>query len=228
MDSVIRLENIKKSYGDKITTTVLFGVDLNINRGELVAIIGQSGSGKSTLLNIVGTLDKQSSGNVLFEDININSFSNKQLAELKNERIGFIFQFHHLLPEFSVIDNVMMPYYIKKSKFKKDNIDYALELLNFVGMKDYYKRNANALSGGQKQRVAIARALMNKPSIILADEPTGNLDSKTTDQVYDLFRKINRELNTTIVVITHDQKIAQKCDRIIEITDGKIVSDIVK
>ncbi len=228
MDSLIKLQKIEKEYGKSVKTKVLFGIDLEIKEGEFVAIIGQSGSGKSTLLNIVGTLDNPTFGEIIIDGINTKNKSSNKLATLRNKTMGFIFQFHHLLPEFSVLDNVMMPYFIEKKKFDRSQKAYALELLELVGMKGYEKRNAKDLSGGQQQRVAIARALMNKPPIILADEPTGNLDSNTTNIIYELFRKINRELNTTIIVITHDQRVAQQADRIIEISDGEVISDIYK
>lgn len=225
MDSVIKLENIIKEYGE---TRVLFGINLNIKRGEFCSIIGQSGSGKSTLLNIIGTLDKQTSGKVIINGTDTTANNDLELAKLRNLDIGFIFQFHHLLPEFSVLENVLMPSYIDNKMMSKKNEQYALELLDLVEMKKYAYRNANELSGGQKQRVAIARALMNKPAIILADEPTGNLDSVTTEIVYDLFSRINRELDTTIIIITHDKEIAQKTERVIEIIDGKITADITR
>lgn len=226
MDKVITLKNIEKEYGTVVKNKVLFDINLDIIEGEFTAIIGQSGSGKSTLLNIVGTLDNASSGDVIINGKNIGELSSNELSKLRNQTIGFIFQFHHLLPEFNVIENVMMPKYINEGKFTKNEKEYALELLTLVEMNKYASKNALELSGGQKQRVAIARALMNRPSIILADEPTGNLDSVTTDIVYDLFRKINRELKTTIVIITHDRRVAQKADRIIEINDGRIVLDV--
>ncbi len=225
MGNAIELKNIYKSY-DK--TEVLHGIDLKVKQGEFCAIIGQSGSGKSTVLNIMGTLDKQSSGTVIINGEDTTNLSANNLANVRNTSLGFIFQFHYLLFEFSVLDNVLMPEFIKDSKPTYKNKDYALELIELVGLKGYENRPASELSGGQKQRVAIARALMNKPQIILADEPTGNLDSKTTETIYDLFRKINAELGTTIIIITHDNGVAQRADRIIEITDGEIVADIYK
>ncbi len=225
MDNVIKLESVVKSYGN---TEVLHGIDLDFYAGELCAIIGQSGSGKSTLLNIVGTLDTQTSGKVIINGNDTSVASSKQLASLRNVELGFIFQFHYLLEEFTVLENVLMPQFIKELKPTFKNKEYAYELLELVGLKGFERRKASELSGGQKQRVAIARALMNKPQIILADEPTGNLDSKTTELIYDLFRKINRKYNTTIIVITHDRTVAQRTDRILEIKDGVLVADIHK
>ncbi len=228
MDKVIELCNITKEYGTKTKTKVLFGVDLEVYKGEITAIIGQSGSGKSTLLNIIGTLDNASSGSVIINGSDIGDLSADKLAELRNKTVGFIFQFHHLLPELSVLENVLMPSSIMENKFSFKNKQRAMDFLKLVEMDKYASKNALELSGGQKQRVAIARALMNNPKVILADEPTGNLDSKSTQTVYELFRKINQELQTTILLITHDQRVAQQADRIIEISDGKIVSDVRK
>lgn len=225
MDNVIQLKNIKKSYGEN---EVLHGIDLEINKGEFCAIIGQSGSGKSTLLNIIGTLDLASSGDVIINSNDVSKLKVNQLSKIKNNEIGFIFQFHYLLEEFSVLDNVLMPSFINENKPSYKNKDYAIELIELVGLKGLENRNSSELSGGQKQRVAIARALMNKPDIILADEPTGNLDSVTTEVIYNLFRQINRELGTTIIIITHDNSVAQKADRIVEIKDGNIVANVVK
>ncbi len=225
MANVIQLENIYKSYDNN---EVLHGINLEINSGEFCAIIGQSGSGKSTVLNIMGTLDKQSDGVVKINEKNTTNLSSNELAKIRNNDLGFIFQFHYLLYEFSVLENVLMPSFIEASKPTYKDKDYAMKLIELVGLKGFESRNSSELSGGQKQRVAIARALMNKPKILLADEPTGNLDSKTTEVIYDLFRKINEELQTTIVIITHDNSVAQRADRIIEITDGKIVADIYK
>ncbi len=225
MGSVIQLENIVKSYD---ANEVLHGINLDIKQGEFCAIIGQSGSGKSTVLNIMGTLDSQTGGSVKINGKNTTNLSSNELAVIRNSDLGFIFQFHYLLYEFSVLDNVLMPGFIKESKPTYKDKEYALELIDLVGLKGFEKRGAAELSGGQKQRVAIARALMNKPKIILADEPTGNLDSRTTETIYDLFRKINAELDTTIVIITHDRTVAQRADRIIEIKDGEVVADIYK
>ncbi len=225
MDKVIVLENVVKSYDQ---TEVLHGINLEIKAGEFCAIIGQSGSGKSTVLNMMGTLDKQTSGIVRINGKDTAKLGANELARVRNNDLGFIFQFHYLLYEFSVLENVLMPQFIKASKPTYENKEYAMELIELVGLAGLEKRNSAELSGGQKQRVAIARALMNRPQIILADEPTGNLDSKTTEVIYDLFRKINEKYNTTIVIITHDKGVAQRADRIIEISDGQIVADLYK
>ncbi|MFV0424834.1 MAG: ABC transporter ATP-binding protein [Bacilli bacterium] len=225
MDNIIRLKDIYKNYDN---TEVLHGINLEVKHGEFCALIGQSGSGKSTILNIMGTLDKQTSGTVEINGRDTTNLSNNELAVVRNSDLGFIFQFHYLLYEFSVLENVLMPQFISERKASYKNEDYALELIDLVGLGGLENRNSAELSGGQKQRVAIARALMNKPQIILADEPTGNLDSKTTELIYDLFRKINLEYNTTVIIITHDKNVAEKTDRIIEINDGEIVADIYK
>lgn len=228
MANVIQLEKINKIYGTKIQTQVLYNIDLVFAEGSFNSIIGQSGSGKSTLLNILGTLDKPTSGVVYFNGRNVTDFNNNELATLRNETLGFIFQFHYLLPEFTALENVLMPYRISKQPITKDVLKRANELLDFVGLGQRKNNLANNLSGGQQQRVAIARSLINLPKVILADEPTGNLDSDTTEQVYDLLREINQKYNTTFIIITHDRHIAEKADRIIEIKDGKINLDITK
>jgi lipoprotein-releasing system ATP-binding protein len=228
MDNIIELKKINKIYGTSIQTQVLFDVDLSFEKESFNSIIGQSGSGKSTLLNIVGTLDKPSSGQVLINGIDTSNMKKNQLAELRSKTLGFIFQFHYLLPEFTALENVLMPVKVAGKKVSKEVLDRANELMDFVGLSNVKNNLANNMSGGQQQRVAIARALMNNPDIILADEPTGNLDSDTTEKVYDLLREINATYKTTFIIITHDRRIAEKADRIIEIKDGKVNVDIKK
>jgi len=228
MDNVIELRGINKIYGNVVKTQVLFDIDLDFKESSFNSIIGQSGSGKSTLLNIVGTLDKATSGKVKINGVLTENMNKNELAVLRSNTLGFIFQFHYLLPEFTALENVLMPIRIKKKKITKE-IEYrALELMELVGLSDVKDNLANNMSGGQQQRVAIARALMSNPKIILADEPTGNLDSDTTEQVYDLLREINKKIGTTFIIITHDRRIAEKADRIIEIKDGKVHLDISK
>lgn len=223
--TVLELKNIEKTYGDKIKTKVLHNINLKINKGEFVAIIGQSGSGKSTMLNLMGTLDSPSSGEIYINNQRTDDLSKNKLADVRNKDLGFIFQFHYLLPEFTVLENVLMPYLISGKKVNKEIKARANELLDIVGLSKVKNNLATDLSGGQQQRAAIARALINNPKIILADEPTGNLDSNTTTEVYNLLRDINEKYDTTFIIITHDNKIAQKADRVIEISDGKIQSD---
>lgn len=222
---VIKLNDVKKIYGEEVKTTVLKGVNLEIEKGTFNAIIGQSGSGKSTLLNIMGTLDKESSGEVYINGVNTKALSKNQLATLRNKEIGFVFQFHHLLPEFTALENIMMPALIESKMSKKEIKERAEMLLDKVGLLKVKNNKASNMSGGQQQRVAIARSLMNNPSIILADEPTGNLDSDTTIEIYNLLREINKEFRTTFIIITHDNRIAKLADRIIEIENGEIVND---
>jgi lipoprotein-releasing system ATP-binding protein len=226
MANIINLNNINKTYGDVIKTKVLNNINLSIEEGSFNSIIGSSGSGKSTLLNIMATLDKPTTGDVFINGEKTSIMNKNELAELRNETLGFIFQFHHLLPEFTALENVLLPYNIKHSKPSKEMIKKAEELLYLVGLDKVKNNIATKMSGGQQQRTAIARALMNNPKIILADEPTGNLDSESTEIIYNLMRDINKMFNTTFVVITHDRKIAEKADRIIEIKDGKIIMDI--
>ena len=219
--SALELKNITKVYGEKVKTKVLNNTDLTINEGEFVSIIGQSGSGKSTLLNIMGTLSKGSSGTLYINGINVEGMNKNELADLRNSELGFIFQFHYLLPEFTVIENILMPYSISGKKVNKEILERANELIDLVGLTKVKNNMATDLSGGQQQRAAIARALINSPKIILADEPTGNLDSNTTNDIYNLLRDINKKYNTTFVIITHDNRIAEKADRVIEVLDGR-------
>ncbi len=228
MPNVMELKDITKVYGTKIQTQVLFGINLAFEEGSFNSIIGQSGSGKSTLLNILGSLDRPTAGDIIINGKNTKSLSSKELSDLRNESIGFIFQFHYLLPEFTALENVLMPYRISKKPITKEVLDYANELLDIVGLTKVKNNLAINMSGGQQQRVAIARSLMNNPRIILADEPTGNLDSDSTEQVYELLRKINHQFGTTFIIITHDRHIAEKADRIVEIKDGRINLDITK
>ncbi len=223
----MELRQITKFYGTKVRTQVLFGIDLAFEEGSFNSIIGQSGSGKSTLLNILGTLDRPTDGDIIINQKNTKAMNNQELSRLRNEDIGFIFQFHYLLPEFTVLENVLMPYRISKKPISDEILKRADELIDLVGLSKYKQSLATNISGGQQQRVAIARSLINNPKIILADEPTGNLDSDTTEQVYDLLRKINKKYRTTFIIITHDRKIAEKADRIVEIKDGKINLDLI-
>lgn len=226
MDSMVSLKNINKVYGKEIKTQVLTDVSLEIAPGTFNGIIGASGSGKSTLLNIIGTLDRPTSGDIYINGVQTSRMSKNALAELRNETIGFVFQFHYLLPEFTAYENVLMPWQIKHGKPTAQIRSRALELMELMGLSKVLNNNATKMSGGQQQRTAIARALINNPRIILADEPTGNLDSESTEAVYDILRDINEQFKTTFLIITHDRRIAQKTDRIIEIRDGRISLDL--
>lgn len=228
MANIIRLENIDKVYGEKVKTQVLFGLNLVFEEGSFNGIIGQSGSGKSTLLNIIGTLDKPTAGQVYINDVRTDIMNSEQLAELRNSTMGFIFQSHYLLPEFTAKENILMPHRIKNFRITKEVDEWADELLELTGLTKVKNNLAPDMSGGQQQRTAIARALINNPAIILADEPTGNLDSDTSETIYNLLRDINKKFNTTFIIITHDQRIAEKTDRIVEIKDGKINLDAVR
>ena len=225
MPNVIELKNINKIYGTSVKTQVLHNINLNIEEGSFNSIIGQSGSGKSTMMNIIGTLDQPTSGEVFINGKRADLMKKNELSELRNQTIGFIFQFHYLLPEFTALENVLMPFRIQDENISKEIRDRADELMNLVGLEKVKNNLATNMSGGQQQRTAIARALMNNPKIILADEPTGNLDSDSTENIYNLLRDINEKMKTTFLIITHDRKIAEKADRIIEIRDGKIAMD---
>lgn len=228
MANIIDLRGVSKIYGTTVKTQVLFDVDLAFETGTFNSIIGQSGSGKSTLLNIMGTLDNPSQGEVYINQMKTTGLKKDQLAELRNETIGFIFQFHYLLPEFTVLENILMPYWLKNTHPPEEVIKRADMLMDLLGLQRVKGNLATQLSGGQQQRTAIARSLMNNPKIILADEPTGNLDSETSENVYDMLREINREFKTTFVIITHDPRIAEKTDRIVEVKDGRIHLDLIR
>lgn len=215
---MIAADQIKKSFG---TVDVLKGIDLNISKGEIVSIIGASGAGKTTLLQILGTLDRPDSGKITFGGVDITSFNEKELSTFRNENIGFVFQFHHLLPEFTAIENVCIPAFIAK-RSKTEAITRAKELLEMLNLGHRMEHKPSELSGGEKQRVAVARALINDPLVILADEPSGNLDSKTREELHELFFTLRDQFNQTFVIVTHDPELANLSDRKIIISDGLI------
>ena len=223
MSNFLQCRDIRKTYREgSLDTEVLKGVSFDIEQGELVSIIGTSGSGKSTLLHILGALDDASSGNVHFLDQYLAALSSNKQAKLRNQHLGFVYQFHHLLADFSALENVAMPLLIggvKPSQAKKE----AAALLDKVGLSHRVDHRPSELSGGERQRVAIARALVNKPSLVLADEPTGNLDHATALSIYDLMRELNREYNTAFLVVTHDGELAAKMDRQLHMQDGLLV-----
>jgi lipoprotein-releasing system ATP-binding protein len=224
-DAMLRAESLGKTYGTVVETVALTDVSFELHGGEFASIIGQSGSGKSTLLNLVGLLDTPSTGQVVLNGHDTAAATRKQRAALRNDLIGFVFQFHYLLPEFSVLENVLMPGRIAGVS-AADLRPRAREVLDLLGLQGLEDKGANDLSGGQKQRVAIARALMNRPALVLADEPTGNLDTVNTNAVYKLFRELNRELGTAFMIVTHDRDVAQQTDRILEIQDGRLLQDV--
>ncbi|MFK7749369.1 MAG: ABC transporter ATP-binding protein [Kordia sp.] len=219
---MITAKNIRKHYGD---LEVLKGINLTIKKGEIVSIIGASGAGKTTLLQILGTLDKMSAAtdsSLIINDIKTEQLSEKELAKFRNHHIGFIFQFHQLLPEFTAIENVCIPAFIKNTD-KAAAEKRAKELLDFLGLSSRYHHKPNELSGGEQQRVAVARALMNKPAIIFADEPSGNLDSESAENLHNLFFKLREEFGQTFVIVTHNKELANMADRTILMRDGHIV-----
>ncbi|SEO84907.1 lipoprotein-releasing system ATP-binding protein [Mucilaginibacter gossypiicola] len=217
---MLKAKSIHKSYGQ---LQILKGVDLEVQKGEIVTIVGASGAGKSSLLNILGTLDRPDSGTLTINDIELNKLNNKQLSDFRNRQIGFIFQFHHLLVEFSALENVCIPAFIA-GKSKSDAEKRAAELLDILGLKDRLHHKPNQLSGGEQQRVAVARALINNPSLIFADEPSGNLDSVNALELHELFIKLKNDFRQTFVIVTHNEDLANLSDRTVTMKDGLIVN----
>lgn len=216
---MIEAKNIRKSYGE---LQVLKGIDLTINEKEIVTIVGASGAGKSTLLHILGTLDTPDQGELCYNKVNVSGLSSNKLSDFRNSNIGFVFQYHHLLPEFTALENVCIPAWIK-GKGKKDAEKRALELLGLLGLSDRITHKPGELSGGEQQRVAVARALINRPDVVLADEPSGNLDTHTKNELHQLFFTLREELGQTFVIVTHDTGLAAMSDRQIQLCDGTIV-----
>ncbi len=216
---MIKAENICKSYSQ---LQVLKGINLNINKGEIVAIVGASGAGKTTLLQILGTLDKADTGTLLINEQLVNKLNDKKLSDFRNKNIGFIFQFHQLLPEFTALENVMIPAWIAKTNEAEAN-KKALELFEYLGIKDRITHKPSELSGGEQQRVAVARAIINNPAVLLADEPSGNLDSASAQSLHDLFFDLRNKFNQTIVIVTHNEDLANRCDRKLTMKDGLII-----
>lgn len=218
---MIEIRNITKSFG---SLQVLKGIDLQIGKGEIVSVVGPSGAGKTTLLQILGTLDKPDGGSILFGDKDICRMKGGALSRFRNQEIGFVFQFHQLLPEFTALENIMMPAYIAGMK-KKDARNRAMELLEFMGLADRADHRPKQLSGGENQRVAVARALVNNPALVLADEPSGSLDSKNKEELHQLFFDLRDKLGQTFVIVTHDEQLASITDRTIFMKDGMIIDE---
>lgn len=218
---MIDIKNITKSFGN---LQVLKDINLHINKGEVVSIVGPSGAGKTTLLQIIGTLDKPDSGTICLDGIDVNKLSTRKLSDFRNQHIGFVFQFHQLLPEFTALENVMIPAYIA-GKNNSEAKQRALELLEFMGLSNRANHKPAELSGGEKQRVAVARALVNKPAVILADEPSGSLDSKNKAELHQLFFDLRDKFGQTFVIVTHDEGLAAITDRTIHMKDGEILGD---
>ncbi|HJV18670.1 MAG TPA: ABC transporter ATP-binding protein [Sediminibacterium sp.] len=221
---VLEARQINKSFHDPVTTRVLSDITFTINRGEFVSVTGKSGCGKSTLLYILSTMDTDYEGELLIDQISMRNKKEADLALVRNQKIGFVFQFHYLLNEFSVLKNVMLPG-LKLHKYSEAEVEHrAMEKLKILGIEHLALKKANLVSGGEKQRIAIARALINDPLIIMGDEPTGNLDKKNSDIVFDIFNQLTKEFNQTMLIVTHDQGFADRTERIIQMQDGRIIS----
>ena len=218
--AILSAKNIHKKYG---TVEVLKGVDIEVQAGEIVSIVGSSGAGKSTLLHILGTLDRPDQGEVFLNNQNITGLQGKRLASFRNKHIGFVFQFHHLLPEFSALENVCIPGWIQGNNRTNDVKQTAEELLTLLGLKNRLDNKPNALSGGEQQRVAVARALINNPDVVFADEPTGNLDSANAKDLHQLFFDLRKQFNQTFLIVTHNEELAQQSDRMLVMKDGRMV-----
>ncbi len=221
---ILEVKNIHKQYRTGISNqlNVLKGVSLSFNSGEIVSVVGQSGAGKSTLVHILGLLDRPSSGEILFEGKNVTNLSDEQISKIRNLNIGFVFQFHHLLPEFTAVENVMMPAMIAGNNGKREN-EKAKELLCEVGLEERFNHRPNELSGGEQQRVAVARSLMNSPKIIFADEPSGNLDAENAEKLHEILFNLRNKYNQSFVIVTHNKELANRSDRIITLSNGSIV-----
>ena len=226
MNNLIRVADLYKSYYDGATELpVLKGVDLEVKKAEIVAIVGASGVGKSTLLHLLGGLDRPTEGTIFYEGEDIFALNDQELDRFRNEEIGFVFQFHHLLPEFTALENVAMPGLIARQESDVAQ-DRAKELLEYVGLGERLEHRPSELSGGERQRVAIARALVNQPKVVLADEPTGNLDQKTSEAVHDLLWTLNDQFNQTFIIVTHNPTLAQRADRLIQLVDGQVFDPV--
>ena len=224
ISNIIQLTDVRKVYGnDGITTEVLHGIDLTLQQGEFTALIGPSGSGKSTLLNIIGLLEQSTSGIIKVQGRETGTLSDDELTQLRGRSLGFVFQFHHLIPAFSALENVMMPLMLEAGRPLAAQRERATALLTRVGLADRLDFKPAKLSGGQQQRVAIARALAANPPLILADEPTGNLDTASADEIFKLLYEVNQESGTTFLIVTHDPRLAHRCKRVVELVDGRIV-----
>lgn len=227
LQTVLRLEGLRKSYNIGLPTEneVLHGLDMSLTASDFCALIGPSGSGKSTLLNVIGLLDRPTSGELYLLDQATSQLDDEGRTALRRDSIGFVFQFHHLIEAFSALENVLMPVMIAHGKPSAQSLDWATHLLDAVGLKGFEKKKPSQLSGGQQQRVAIARALMSRPALLLADEPTGNLDTHTAAHIFELLRHFNQEFGCAVLIVTHDPRLSQTCDRTITLVDGLFTDD---
>ncbi len=224
-EPLLSVQGVVRDYGERVRTRALRGVDLHLHSGEFAALIGPSGSGKSTLLNIIGLLDRPTAGRVVVAGTDTSRLDERALTTLRARWLGFVFQFHHLLPAFTAVENVMLPEWANAGTPTHDMRRRAEEMITAVGLADRARYKTRDLSGGQQQRVAIARAMVRRPPLVLADEPTGNLDTASADDIFELMRRFNGEYLTTFLVVTHDPRIAARCQRVIEIVDGRITKD---